>query len=110
MTHSENLHPGGEVGRIRMDDHLDGMADVEYGSYDPKWPENSEHYHTWIDRDQDVMLRCGLGIRYGRCDHRRDGSTAWYLDNLEDRRVQIDKFLAMTRSGLGDSDGHDPKF
>jgi hypothetical protein len=70
---------GNAKGILHIASHLDGMAEIEYESYNPNWPEHSEHYHSWIDGEQDVMLDCGLGLVYGRLDHRKDGSVAWML-------------------------------
>lgn len=74
------------------------MADVEYGEYNPNWPENSEHHHSWLDGDNDVMLECGFGLVYGRCDHRKDGSVDWYHECLSNSKERFRQFVAYVRN------------
>lgn len=85
---------GNSTGILHIADHLESMADVDYGPYNPDWPEASEHYHSWIDRENDVMLECGLGLVYGRLDHRKDRSTDWMLAdrpcNREELKLLVD--------------------
>jgi len=54
---------GNSAGLLHIADHLDGMADVEYEPYNPKWSENSEHYHSWIDGKKDVRSRPQISYR-----------------------------------------------
>ena len=84
---------GNDSGILHVTDHLEGMADFEYEPYDPNWPENSEHYHSWFDGEKDVMLRCGMGIQYGRIDHRKDGSVGWMLEDRESNRIAVNRMI-----------------
>jgi hypothetical protein len=80
---------GNATGILHIADHLEWMADIDYGPYRPNWPEHSEHYHSWIDRENDVMLPCGLGLLYGRLDHRKYGSVGWMLEDRSSNRDEL---------------------
>ena len=84
---------GNDSGILHVTDHLEGMADFEYEPYDPNWPENSEHYHSWFDGEKDVMLGCGMGMQYGRIDHRKDGSVGWMLEDRESNCIAINRMI-----------------
>ena len=84
---------GNAIGISHIADSFDAMADIVYGQYDPDWPENSEHYHSWIDGEDDVMLDCGLGLITGRLDHRKDGNVSWILDDLENNCDKLRKLF-----------------
>jgi hypothetical protein len=81
---------GNATGILHIAAHIEGMANVEYGQYNPNWPESSEHYHSWIDGKNDVMLKCGLGLLYGRLDHRKDGSVDWMLEDRTPNRDELE--------------------
>lgn len=86
---------GNRLGLLHVASHLEGMADIVYEPYRPNWPENSEHYHSWIDGKEDVMLDCGLGLQYGRLDHRNDGSFDWMLEGREPNREGLRRLFPL---------------
>ena len=85
---------GNSLGLQHIADGLKWMSEVEYEPFNPRSPEKSEHYHSWIDKDEDGMLGCGLGLLYGRMDHRKDGDTTWIIDCFRNFSSEMKDFVS----------------
>ena len=84
---------GNSLGLEHIADGLNWMSEIIYPPFDPQMPEKSEHHHSWLDRDEDAMLACGLGLLYGRMDHRRNGDISWIVAMSETWASEMSEFV-----------------
>ena len=89
----ELVFTGNGEGLTHIAKGLKWMAAIEYPPYDSKYPENSEHHHSYLDGEDDVMLPCGLSLLIGRLDHRRDGSISWITEKYQTWSKETRDFL-----------------
>ena len=94
----ELVFTGNDAGLIHIAESLKWLAELEYPPYDPRCPENSEHHHSYLDGENDVMLNCGLSLLIGRLDHRRDGSIDWITEKYRKWSIETDDFMRFVQS------------